>query len=114
MKYEIILSKNIKENVSEFGILSTLSQPYLCLKNFTASIYKLSIHSVHPVGVARIKSSPQKVPRLLFWRLLRPDQTLPIFSAPASRRALDEAAAAVDRAAVLSLRATTFPTPVDG
>ena len=49
MKYEISLSKNIKENVSKFGILSTLSQFYLHLQNVTASIYKLSIHSVHPL-----------------------------------------------------------------
>ena len=49
MKYEISLSKYIKENVSKFGILLTLSQLYLRLLNVTASIYKLSIHSVHPV-----------------------------------------------------------------
>ncbi len=49
MKYEISLSKYIKENVSKFEILSTLSQLYLRLQNITASIYKLSIHSVHPV-----------------------------------------------------------------
>ena len=49
IEYEISLSKYIKENVSKFGILSILSQLYLPLLNVTASIYKLSIHSVHPV-----------------------------------------------------------------
>ena len=39
----------IKENVSKSGILLTLSQLYLHLLNVTASIYELSIHSVHPV-----------------------------------------------------------------
>ena len=49
IKFEISLSKNIKENVSKFGILWTLSQLYLWSQNVTASIYKLTIHSVHPV-----------------------------------------------------------------
>ena len=49
IKYEISLSKYIKENVSKFAILLTLSQLYLPLQNITVSIYKLSIHSVHPV-----------------------------------------------------------------
>ncbi len=50
IKDEISLSKNIKENVTKFGILLTLSQLHLRLQNVTASIYKLSIHSVHPVA----------------------------------------------------------------
>ena len=49
MKYEISLSKNNKENVGKFGKLLTLSWLYLHFQNVTASIYKLSIHSVHPV-----------------------------------------------------------------
>ena len=49
IKYEISLSKNIKENVSKFEILLTLSQLYLRLQNVTGSIYKLSIQSVHRV-----------------------------------------------------------------
>ena len=57
IEFEMTSSENVKENVSKFGILLAHSQFFLLSQNVTASIYKLSIPSVHPLqGAQPLKS----------------------------------------------------------